>query len=407
MRYSQLFGKTLRQAPKEAEAISHQLLTRGGFIDHQLTAGVYSYLPLGWRVYKKIENIIREEMNAIGGQEVFLPTLQPKELWMRSDRWDHMDPPLFKFKDRHEKELTIAPTHEEVITDLASRMITSYRDLPLAVYQIQNKFRNEMRATGGLLRVREFMMKDLYSFHTTPEDLDRFYLEVIEAYKNIFSRCGFHAKIVQANSGTIGGNESHEFMMVCQTGEDTIVCCRTCDWASNVEKSNPDRCPKCGSEIERVYAIESGHAFKLGTKYSELMRAYFTNQSGQKKPLVMGCYGIGLGRLMATVVEEYHDEKGIIWPKTLAPFLVHLVDLGLKERGGEIYKTLTKFGIDVLWDDRTVSAGEKFADADLIGIPVRLLVSEKTGDKVEMKRRDEQNSEFLSLEEVVNRLRSF
>jgi len=406
MRYSQLFGKTLRQVPKEAEAISHQLLTRGGFIDRQLTAGVYSLLPLGWRVYKKIENIIREEMNAIGGQELFLPALQPKELWLRSNRWDNMDPPLFKFKDRHEKELTIAPTHEEVITDLASRMINSYRDLPLAIYQIQNKFRNEMRVNGGLLRVREFMMKDLYSFHSSVEDLDQYYLEVIDAYKNIFSRCGFHAKIVESSSGTIGGDQSNEFQMICETGEDTIVCCKTCDWAANVEKSNPERCPKCGSDIERVHSIENGHAFKLGTKYAESMGAFFTDESGHRKPLIMGCYGIGLGRLMATVVEEYHDEKGILWPQNIAPYLVDLIDLGLKERGGEIYNTLTRFGAEVLWDDRDVTAGNKFADADLIGLPIRLVVSEKSGDLVEIKRRDEQQTELLDIEQIVTRLQA-
>lgn len=406
MKYSELFGKTLKNAPREAERVSHKLLIRGGFIDRQLVAGVYTLLPLGWRVYKKIENIIREEMNKIGAQELSLPSLQPRELWLRSDRWDHMDPPLFKLKDRHDKDLLIAPTHEEVITDLVGRFVNSYKDLPLALYQIQNKFRNEMRPTGGLMRVREFVMKDLYSFHASEEDLDDYYHLVIESYKNIFNCCGFHAKIVEASSGTIGGDESHEFMMICGSGEDKITYCTKCDWAANIVKSHSEKCPKCGSLTELANSVENGHAFKLGTKYSMAMGAFFTDQYGKKKPITMGCYGIGLGRLISTVVEEHHDDRGIIWPDSLAPFSVHLVDLNLPERGEEIYTVLKNFGINVLWDDRQgVTPGEKFADFDLIGIPLRLVISETTGDQVEFKRRDEETRDILTLEEIVERLR--
>ena len=408
MRYSELFGKTLKTAPKEAEAISHKLLIRAGFIDRQVSAGIYSFLPLGFRVHKKIENIIREEMDKIGGQEVFLPSLQPKELWQKSDRWNNMEPPLFKLKDRHDKEFALGSTHEEVITDLVSRFIKSYKDLPLYLYQIQNKFRNEMRSTGGLLRVREFIMKDLYSFHTSEKDLDDYYKKVIEAYKKIFTRCGFVTKIVEAFSGTIGGEVSHEFMMLCPTGEDRVYFCSKCDFATSREK--PDKCPKCGGKIEAGKAIENGHVFKLGTKYSESMGAHFTDKDGKKKPIVMGCYGIGIGRLMATVVEAHHDEKGIIWPDSVAPFQMHLVVISnqqsvISKSSDEIYGKLIKAGIDVLYDDRQdVTAGEKFAEADLIGIPVRLVVSEKTKDKIEWKRRDSEKTELLTLEEVLQRL---
>ncbi|HNP89080.1 MAG: Proline--tRNA ligase [Microgenomates group bacterium ADurb.Bin219] len=410
MRYSQLFGKTLKAVPAEAEAISHQLLIKAGFIDQALTSGVYTYLPLGWRVFKKIEQIIKEEINAIGGQELFMPTLQPKDLWLRSDRWDHIDPPLFKLKDRHEKELAMAPTHEEVITDLVARFVHSYKDLPLALYHIQNKFRNEMRSTGGLLRVREFFMKDLYSFHSSSEDLDRYYEKVLNAYKNIFRRCGFEVKVVEAVSGTIGGSFSHEFMMVCPTGEDTVIACTKCDWAANIEKTETQACPLCGQPTKKVRSIENGHIFKLGSKYAEKLGAYFTDKDGTKKVIYGGCYGIGLGRLLATTVEAHHDEKGIVWPKSVAPYQVQLISLSnqqpaVSKFAENIYEKLEKAGVEVLYDDREgVSAGEKFADADLIGIPVRLVVSEKTDNKVEWKERKSQEVKLITPEEVAERL---
>lgn len=415
MRYSQLFGKSLKIVPKRAQAISHQYLVKGGFID-QLAAGIYSFLPLGWRVHRKIENIIREEMNAIGGQEVFLPTLQPKSLWQETDRWEKMDPPLFKLKDQHQKEYALGSTHEEVITDLVRRFVKSYKDLPLYLYQIQNKFRNEIRATSGLLRVREFMMKDLYSFHTSEKDLANYYHKVIEAYKKIFTRCGFVVKLVEASSGTIGGDISHEFMMLCETGEDKIVFCPKCDFASSKEK--PKSCPKCQSALETGRAIENGHVFKLGTKYSKSMGAYFIDKDGRKKLIWMGCYGIGLGRLMATVVEAHHDEKGIIWPKAIAPFEAHLVEISNRKQvnteARRVYEALNKKGVEVLYDDReNISAGAKFADADLIGIPVRLVVSEKTlrgtsgqaKGKIEWKNRDSQKTELLTLDQAIRRLK--
>jgi len=411
MRYSKLFGRSLRQAPKEAEAISHKLLVKGGFID-QVAAGIYSFLPLGFRVQEKIGQIIREEMDAIGGQEVFLPTLQPKSLWLETDRWDHMEPPLFKLKDRHGRELALGSTHEEVLTDLVRTRITSYKDLPLGLYQIQNKFRNEMRSTGGLLRVREFMMKDLYSFHADKKDLDSYFKKVRDAYHKIYKRCGLDVLTCQASGGTIGGDITFEFHVEAEVGEDTIFSCSKCSWAANKELVGATKkCPECGSEIKKISSIEVGHIFSLGTKYSESMGAYFIDKEGKKKPILMGCYGTGLGRLMAAIVEVHHDEKGIIWPESVAPFDVHLIDIPnekkAKTEAGKVYETLKKKGIEVLWDDRNdVSAGVKFADADLIGIPLRLVSSEELtkNGKIEYKRRNKRKVEKLTLGQVVKRL---
>lgn len=409
MRYSQLFGKSLRKIPKGTEAVSHKLLVKGGFID-QLGAGIYSFLPLGWRVHSKIEEIIREEMNAIGGQEVFLPTLQPKEIWEKTDRWDKMEPPLFRSEDRHGKEYALGPTHEEVMTGLAVLFIKSYKDLPLYLYQIQNKFRNEMRSTGGLLRTREFVMKDLYSFHETEKDLDDYYEKVFQAYLKIFKRCGFKIVPVEAESGSMGGDYCHEFMMECPTGEDKILVCEKCGWAGNVDAVGKKKaCPKCKGKLREVRGIENGHIFKLGTLYSEKMGAFFTDKKGKKKPIWMGCYGIGLGRLMATIVEASHDKKGIIWPEGVAPFQTHLVsiDPGSQKYAEEVYKKLLEAGVEVLYDDREdISAGVKFADADLIGIPMRLVVSEKTGEKIELKGRKEKKTELLGLKEIISRFKS-
>ena len=403
MYYSKLFGKTLKKSPKGAEAISHQYLTKAGFID-QLSAGIYSFLPLGWRVYQKIENIIREEMNKIEGQELFLPTLQPKSLWQESQRWEEMDPPLFVVKDQHQKEYALGSTHEEVITYLVRRLVKSYKDLPLFLYQIQNKFRNEIRSTGGLLRVREFMMKDLYSFHTNKKDLDDYYEKVLKAYKKIFTRCGFVVKVTEASSGSIGGDISHEFMMLCPTGEDKIIFCPQCDFATS--KESLEKCSHCQSKLQSGRAIENGHVFKLGVKYSKTMGACFINEKGEKKLIWMGCYGIGLGRLMATVVEAHHDEKGILWPKEIAPFKAHLINLGQdKKQAEKVYQELQKNKIEVLYDDRDdLSAGVKFTDVDLIGVPVRLVISDKTKDKIEWKNRDSQKTELLTLPEVIKRL---
>ena len=409
MLYSKLFGKTNKSAPRGAKAISHKLLMQGGYIDRALAPGVYSFLPLGLRTFRKIENIIRQEMNNIGGQEILLPTLQPKTLWEETDRWDNMDPPLFKLRDRHKKELALGPTHEEVITDLIRKFIHSYRDLPIYLYQIQNKFRNEMRSTGGLLRTREFMMKDLYSFHKNGRDLNNYFSQVEAAYFRIFSRCGLSVVEVEASGGTIGGSQTKEFIAISETGEDKIVFCPHCQWGANLEKGDKYyQCPHCRGKIEKKKGIEVGHVFKLGTRYSGKMKANFVDKDDKRKPFYMGCYGIGLGRLMATIVEIHHNKKGIIWPQEVAPFDVHLVSLeGTSQKNKKVYQRLINDSFEVLYDNRVdVSAGEKFADADLIGSPVRLVISKKTGDAIEWKYRQSDKAELLQYNEVVKKLKT-
>lgn len=413
MKYSKFLGRSLRTAPKDAEVPSHKLLVRAGYVD-QLVSGVYTFLPLGFLVMRKIAEVIRSEMEGIGAQEILMPSLQKKEQWIESGRWSgpgEIDPPLFKLKDRAGRETALGPTHEEVVTDLARRFISSYKDLPLAVFQIQNKFRNELRPTGGVLRTREFAMKDLYSFHADEEDLDRYYMEVLHAYERIFAQCGLKILVVAAHSGTIGGSESHEFMMPAVVGEDKAVYCEHCDFASNLQKSGElKNCPNCGQAIFTSETIELAHIFKLGTTYSKKMKAYFTDASGERKPLVMGCYGIGLARIMAAAVEAPagHDERGIIWPKEITPFDVHLVSLeGGQEAAETLYEAMVKSGLEVLFDDREESAGVKLGDADLIGIPVRVLVSAKSlkAGGVEVSRRSDGAAEVVPVEKLADKIK--
>jgi len=409
MLQSKLFTKPLKEPPRDAVTVSHKLLAKADYID-QLAAGVYTLLPLGFRAHKKIEQIIREEINAVGGQEFIMPTLIPKKLWQETGRWETIDPPLFVVEDRHGKELGLGPTHEEVITDLVRRRIKSYRDLPFSLYQIQNKFRNEMRATGGLLRVREFVMKDLYSFHADAKSLADFYQKVVQAYKNIYQRCGLESVMVEASSGSIGGNECHEFMVLAESGEDNILVCEKCKWAGNVEAFAKEKtCPSCKGKLTEKKGIEAGHIFKLDDIYSGKMKAHYVDKKGKSQPIMMGCYGIGLGRLMATVVEASHDKDGIIWPESVAPFQVHLIQVGEEKEvvksSQEVYNELLDKNIEVLFDDRSeITPGQKFAEADLIGIPYRLVVSQKTGDKVELKKRNGKKSELLDLKQIIKKL---
>ena len=562
MRLSRLFGKTLRQVPAEADTPSHQLLLKAGMI-HQVSAGIYSYLPMGWRVLRKIEQIVREEMDAAGGQELMLPVLQPLELWEETGRDLAFGKSLFKLDDRKDRKLCLGPTHEEVITTLARFTIRSYRDLPAMPYQIQTKFRDEPRSRGGLLRVREFLMKDLYSMDVNTEALERSYQKMIRAYKNIYTRCGLSSVMVEADSGAIGGKDSHEFMVMAETGEDEIISCSQCDYAANAERAtfakpnvaqkenqlsleevttpgvktieevakffrvpgektlkavfyaadgevvfvvirgdlevnevklrnvlkcvelrlategevegmglvagaaspigvsaiktiaddsikmgvnfvvgankadahfrnaNYPRdfqvdivtdialarpgcaCSKCNGTLLSTRGIEIGHLFKLGTVFSEKLGALYLDQDGIQKPLVMGCYGIGLGRLLAAVVEQNHDEKGIIWPSAIAPYQVYLCALSIdnpevSEACGKLYSELKKGGFEVLFDDREESPGVKFNDADLLGIPLRLVLSPRTlaRDTVEMKLRSEEKPEFIPLENVSETVRS-
>jgi len=562
MRLSKLFGRTSRENPADAESVSHQLLVRAGMIC-QGAAGVYSYLPLGWRVLRRVEQIIREEMDRAGGQELQMPALQPFELWQASGRYASFGQSLFTLVDRKEHRLALGPTHEEVVTDLARRYLQSYRDMPLMPYQIQTKFRDEPRPRGGLLRVREFIMKDMYSFDADEAGLDATYRTMAAAYAALYRRLGLPAVMVEADSGAIGGKASHEFMVLTETGEDVVIHCSACGYAANAEKatsrkdvaaasgavdeallpleevSTPhsttieqvavllnvpsrktlkavfymadgkfvlavirgdlevnevklqralkctllrlaeaeevdaagivagfaspvgasnvivvaddsvpgavnlvaganrpgyhylncnygrdytagivaditlaqkgDRCPSCGAILGADRGIEVGHIFKLGTFLSEKLSALFLDESGKSRPAVMGCYGIGVGRLLAAIVEHWHDEKGILWPMAVAPYQVHLCTLNpdkenVAATGERLYGELQKAGIDVLYDDRAISAGVKFNDADLIGIPVRLTVSPRTlgSNSVETKRRSDRESRLVPVEQVVS-----
>ena len=412
MRQSKLFAETKKNIPKDREIISHQLLLKGDFIE-QLAAGIYSFLPLGFLVLKKIEAIIRKEMIAIGAQEVLLPTLIPKSLWQKTERWEKIDPPLFKLKDRHGKFFALGPTHEEVITELVAKRIKSYKDLPQALFQIQVKFRNEMRPTGGLLRTREFLMKDLYSFHTTEREAKLYYEKVKKAYFKIYRACDLKPFCVEADPGTIGGRLSHEFMILAEVGEDKIVICEKCDFSANVEKiGNKNTCPSCQGKLKEKSCIEVGHIFYLGQKYSQVLGANFVDKRGNLQPIIMGCYGIGLGRLLATIVEVHHDEKGIIWPQKVAPFMIHLVPIEgsskIQRVAQKLYQDLQKINIEVLYDDRKQkTAGEKLTDCDLIGIPWRIVVSERTlrQGKVELKKRDKAQIRLLRIREILSHLR--
>lgn len=406
MRQSELFPKTRKEAPKDAESINHKLLVRGGFID-QLMAGSWTLLPLGLRVVQKINQIIREEMNAVGGQEMLMPLLHPKEIWSETGRWDKADEIMYKLKDLREKEYVLSFTHEEIVMDLLRKNIKSYQDLPVAVYHFSTKFRNEPRARSGILRGREFMMKDLYSAHVSEEDMLDYYEKVKEAYIKIFKRLGFNFKVVEASGGVFTDRHTHEFQVLNANGEDTIFACDACDYAFNkeiFEGKAGDACPECkkGKIEELTGLVEVGNIFPLGTWYAERMKVFYTDEKGLKKPVWFASYGIGPTRVMGTLVEVNHDDKGIIWPKAVAPFDVHLVDLvkGEGQEVNDVYQKLIDAGVEILWDDRDVSAGEKFADADLIGIPVRLVVSVRNGDKVEWKERTSEKTELLSLDEI-------
>ena len=559
MRVSQLMTKTLRETPAEADTISHQLMLRSGMI-HQIATGVYAYLPLGWRSLRKLEQIVREELDGIGCQELMMPALQPLELWEKTGRHHAFGQNLFSIVDRRERKLFLGPTHEEVITELARRQIRSYRDLPQLLYQIQTKFRDEPRPRGGLLRVREFDMMDLYSFDCDWDALDVTYQKVKGAYQRIYDRCGLPTMMVEADSGAIGGKDSHEFMAITDTGEDQIIYCGNCKYAANLEKAQsvkpevprepplpleevstpgmksieevsgflrvpksqtlkavfysadgqivfvairgdlevneiklknalkctdlqlateaevkraglvagsasplglsgirtvaddsvteginfvaganrPDYhvknlnyprdfkvdlmldiasaqagqgCPKCGQGLSITRGIEVGHIFKLGTVFSGKMGASFLDQNGEQKPIVMGSYGIGIGRLLATVIERNHDDKGIVWPLSLAPYQVYLCGLGMDKpdvvtASEKLYADLQARGVEVLFDDRTESAGVRFNDADLLGIPLRVVVSQRTlkSQSAEVKWRSKGESQTLPLEGLVEEI---
>ena len=560
MRLSRLFGKTQREAPAEADTVSHQLLLKTGMIN-QVAAGVYTYLPLAWRSIRKVENIIRDEMDKADGQELMMPALQPLEIWQQSGRAAAFGKSLFTFSDRKRRKLCLGPTHEEVITGLTAYNVQSYRDLPLLVYHIQTKFRDEPRPRGGLLRVREFTMKDLYSFDVDEEGLDQSYKKMIQAYRNIYTRCGLPTICVEADSGAIGGKDSHEFMVIHESGEDEVIHCPNCGYAANtstaqsikskIESEEPlpleevatpgvttieglstflgvpqshtlkvvfyaadgefvivvirgdigvnevklnnilhcielrlatgaevmeagivagsaspigikgikvigddsitsgvnfvagankpdthlrnvnyprdfrvdlvadiaqakagEGCPKCGGKLSSTSGIEVGHVFKLGTFLSEALGASFVDPRGVSHPIVMGCYGIGVGRLLAAIIEHSHDGKGIIWPLSVAPYHIYLCPLYMENSqvanaAEGLYAELEGEGLEVLFDDREESPGVKFNDADLLGIPIRVTISPRTMEtnSAEVKRRAEEESQLVPLGEIAKKLK--
>jgi len=415
MLQSKLFYKTNKDKSAETESVSHDLLARGGFVD-QLMAGVYTFMPLGLKVLRNVEKIIRKNMKDAGGQEIFMPVLQPKENWIKTGRWDSLDI-LFKIKGSGDKDYAMGATHEEIVSPLAKKVIFSYKDLPASVFQIQTKFRDELRAKSGILRTREFLMKDLYSFHATQEDLDKYYDKMIKVYFNIFKELGIGKKtyLTLASGGTFS-KYSHEFQMITEAGEDIIYICAKCKTAINKEiKAETPACPKCGANnFEEKKAVEVGNIFKLGTKYSAPFDLKFRDKDGTEKPVIMGCYGIGVSRVMGAIVEANYDQRGIIWPKEIAPFSVHLIGINPSTGSGQakkvkdttlkIYQELQKNNIQVIYDDRTdKSAGEKFAEADLIGIPFRVVVSEKTLAKncVELKERSKSAVKLLKINQLI------
>lgn len=414
MKQSHLFTKTRKEAPAGEVAKNAQLLIRAGYI-HKEMAGVYSFLPLGFKVLKKIENIIREEMQKIGGQEVLLTTLQEKEIWEKSGRWsDDVVDNWFKTNLKDGGELGLGHSHEEPLVRAMKGQVSSYRDLPRAAFQIQTKFRNELRAKSGILRGREFIMKDLYSFCRTQEELDDYHEAVARAYEKIFQRVGIGDRTFRTfAAGGSFSKFSDEFQMLCDAGEDTIYLDRTKKIAVNKEVYTDEVLAEVGidkNNIEEAKSIEVGNIFKLGTRFSEPLGLTYKNEEGEDKLVIMGCYGMGLGRLIGSIVEALGDDKGLVWPTAVAPFAVHLVSLGdnkeVLDEAAEVYKELTSNGVEVLWDDTDRRAGEKFADSDLLGMPLRVVVSEKTlaAGKFECVERASGRIEHRSLAELIEHL---
>lgn len=413
MRYSALFTKTRKEAPKDEVSKNAQLLVRAGFV-HKEMAGVYTYLPLGLRVFTKIENIIREEMNAIGGQEMLLTTLQDPKVWEMSDRWsDESIDVWFKSQLSAGGDIGIANTHEEPVTNLMTNHIRSHHDLPVYVYQIQNKFRNELRAKSGLMRGREFVMKDLYSFNRTEEEFRAFYEQAANAYLKIFERAGIGDRVFRTfASGGSFSQFSDEFQALSEAGEDIIYISREKNIALNREVYTDEVITDLGLDkatLEEAKAIEVGNIFPLGTRFPKALGLTYQDENGESQYPVMGSYGIGLGRLMGTVVEILADEKGIVWPVSIAPYRYHLISLGndeaVRAMAEKVYHELTSRGIEVLYDDRDLGAGAKFADADLIGIPTQLAIGKKTiekGEVLEVTDRKTGESSTMALEEIIN-----
>lgn len=413
MRLSKLFTKTLKNAPADEVALNAQLLIRAGFV-YKVMAGVYAYTPLGLRVLENIKQIVREEMNAVDSQELIMTNLQPKETWDITTRWDdNVVDVWFKTKLKDETEVGLAWSHEEAIMEMMQQYVKSYKDLPASVYQFQTKLRNELRAKSGIMRGREFVMKDMYSLHETAEDLDAYYDNVIEAYNRVYDRLGIgDDTYVTFASGGAFTQFSHEFQTICDAGEDTLYVHRDKNIAVNeevldaaVEKLGIEK-----KELEKVKSAEVGNIFNFGTDKSEQMKIFITDAKGNQKPIYLASYGIGITRVMGVIVEKFADEKGMVWPENIAPAQVYLAQIGedteVTAAAEQLYAELQSNGIDVLYDDRDVRPGEKFADADLMGVPHRVVVSPKTiqAGAVEYKARTEKEASFITSEELMQRL---
>jgi len=410
MRQSKLFTKTRKESPSDEVSKNAELLIRAGFV-HKEMAGSYSYLPLGLRVLNKIEEIVRSEMNAISGQEIKMATLHPSEPWKKTGGWDAIDV-LFKVPSRTEKEYTIGQSEEEIVTPIASEYAVSYRDLPLAIYQIGQKYRDELRAKSGIMRGREFTMKDMYSFHTSEEDFNRFYEIAKEAYLRIYTACGLTAKVTEGAGGAFSEKISYEFMVLTDAGEDAILYCQACEYCVNLEISKAkegDTCPKCEQgKLKAGVASEVGNVFDLGDKYPRALGYMYKNEAGETKYPIMGCYGLGITRLMGVIVEALADDKGMVWPESVAPMKIHILSLIPNNAvtvayADSLYDELVMIGMEVLYDDRDVRAGEKLADADLIGLPMRLLIGKETleSGKVEVYNRGTGEVVRVTREEIM------
>ena len=409
MLFSKLVLPTLKEVPQEAEIISHKLMLRAGMI-RKVASGVYTWLPLGLKVLRKVEEIVRSEMNKSGAQEVLMPMVQPKELWDETHRWEKMGKELLRIQDRHERDFCLGPTHEEVITDLIRNTIKSYKELPINTYQIQTKFRDEIRPRYGVMRSREFLMKDAYSFGVDEESLDKSYIEMRNTYKKILEKIGLEYKIVKADSGAIGGDASEEFHVLAENGEDTIAISSDSEFAINTElllKDGEDiaslegkKAPDGNGTIQIKKGIEVGHIFKLGTVYSENMGATVQTKDGKSISLQMGCYGIGVSRIVAASIEQNNDDKGIVWPAAIAPFDVNIIPIGyeknkeIEDASNKLYQELLNQGYDVLLDDRKAGFGSKIKDSELVGIPINIILGNKFLDdgSIELRTRDGQES---------------
>ena len=409
MFWSKVFLPTLKDTPQDAEVISHQLMLRAGMI-RRVTSGIYTWLPIGLKVLRKVENIVREEMDASGAQEVLMPMVQPKELWEETQRWEKMGPELLRIQDRHERDFCLGPTHEEVITDLIRNNVKSYKELPLNLYQIQTKFRDEVRPRYGVMRGREFLMKDSYSFNLDEGSLNESYVLMKETYKKILGRLGLQFKIVKADSGAIGGDISEEFHVLAENGEDTIAISDSSDFAINTEllleegedieslqgKPSPDG----EGIIEIKKGIEVGHIFQLGKVYTDAMKANVLDNAGKAKNLYMGCYGIGVSRLVAAAIEQNNDDKGILWPEAMTPFEVNIIAIGfdkdekIAKASTDLYSKLSSMDYEVMLDDRKDGYGTKMKDAELIGIPINIIIGKQylQNGEIELKHRDGQSS---------------